>query len=117
MTKGLKFQVCPSEKMQGLVGECYNKGKIVFDDNLKKTNSELYNLTEYQIHKTNDLKFIIVCPVFSEEKEIISIVAFDCKHEIKLEKSNDNFINAILNYTQQLYEYVPELMKCEGGIL
>lgn len=115
VTNNLKFQVAPAEKAQGLVGVCYKERKIIYDDNLENTNDSEYNLTDYQKSKTNDLKFIIVCPVF-KETEIEAIVAFDCKHEIKINQQEDKFIKAILNYTQQLHEYVPELFKCKGGI-
>lgn len=116
VTNNLKFQVSPQDKVQGLVGECYQQRKMIYDDNLQETNDKDYNLTDYQISKTNDLKFIIVCPVFSEARDIVAIVAFDCKHEIKINTKEDKFSNAILNYTQQLYEYVPELFKSKGGI-
>jgi len=117
MTNNLSFQVYPENSIQGLVGECYQQRKIIYDDNLQETNNTQYNLTDYQKSKTSDLKFIIVCPVFGNEKDIEAIVAFDCKHSIKIEKTNDKFINAILNYTQQLHEYVPELFKSKGGII
>ena len=117
MTNNLKFCVEPESKKQGLVGECYHKRKIIYDDNLQETNDKEYNLTDYQRNKTNDLKFIIVCPIFSQNRDIAAIVAFDSKHEIKVNGNNDKFINAILNYTQQMYEYVPELFKGEGGLI
>lgn len=116
VTNNLKFQVEPPSKVQGLVGECYQQRKIVYDDNLETTNSTGYNLTDYQKSKTNHLKFILVCPVF-KETEIEAVVAFDCKHEIKIQEQEDKFIKAVLNYTQQLHEYVPELFKCKGGII
>ena len=116
ITNNLSFQVSPEEGAQGLVGECYQQRKIVYDENLQETNDTGYNLTDYQKSRTNDLKFIIVCPVFGNEKDIDAIVAFDCKHDIKIHDHEDKFINAILNYTQQLHEYVPELFKKEGGI-
>lgn len=115
VTNNLKFQVEPEEYSQGLVGACYQQRKIVYDDNLQETNDSQYNLTDYQKSKTSDLKFILVCPVF-EENDIEAIVAFDCKHEIKIAPEEDKFIKAILNYTQQLHEYVPELFKSKGGI-
>lgn len=117
MTNNLSFQVSPKDSAQGLVGDCYQKRKIIYDDNLQETNDTSYNLNDYQKSKTHDLKFIIVCPLFENGKDIKAIVAFDCKHKIKIEKKNDKFIDAILNYTQQLYEYIPELFKSKGGII
>ena len=115
ITNNLKFQVEPKNKVQGLVGECYQQRKIIYDDNLVETNSTYYNLTECQMQKTNDLKFILVCPVFGHENDVDAIVAFDCKHELKIDDQNDKFINAVLNYTQQLHEHVPDLFKSKGG--
>lgn len=118
MTNNLKFQVLPSDEKQGLVGECYNSRKMIYDDNLMESNEKIYNLSEYQINKTNNLRFIIVCPTFNEEGEIDAIVAFDSVNEIKITKDNEKqFTNLILNYTQQLHEKVPELFKPKGGII
>lgn len=115
VTNNLKFQVEPADSIQGLVGECYQRRTIVYDDNLEVTNDQEYNLADYQKSKTNDLKFILVCPVFQEEV-VEAIVAFDCKHDIKINGQEDKFTKAVLNYTQQLHEYVPELFKSKGGI-
>lgn len=117
ITDNLKFLVEPFEKREGLVGECYYQRKMVYDDNLENTNEVEYNLSEYQVNKTRNLKFIIACPTFSKDKEIDAIVAFDSTNTIKLENGNDKFTDAILNYTQQLHEYVPELFKPKGGFL
>lgn len=116
LTENLKFKVTPADCAQGLVGECYQQRKMVYDDNLQETNETEYNLTDYQKSKTKDLKFIIVCPIFSEKMDIDAIVAFDCKHDIKINEHEDKFTNAVLNYTQQLHEYVPGLFKGKGGI-
>jgi len=116
LTNNLKFQVSPSDNVQGLVGKCYQNRKIIYDDNLKETNSKEYNLTDFQKSKTSDLKFIIVCPIFNKDRDIDAIVAFDCKHEIKINHQEDKFVDAILSYTQQLYEYVPEIFKKKGGM-
>lgn len=118
MTNNLKFRVSPADDKQGLVGECYNSRKMIYDDNLKESNDKSYNLSEYQINKTNNLRFIIVCPTFNEDGEIDAIVAFDSINEIKVTKENEKQItNLILNYTQQLHEKVPELFKPKGGIV
>lgn len=116
VTNNLKFKVLPSCDQEGLVGECYNHKKMVYDDNLEVTNDLDYNLNEYQKSKTKGLKFIIVCPTFSKDKEIDAIVAFDSKNHIKV-VNEDKFTTAILNYTQQLHEYVPELFKPKGGLM
>lgn len=117
-TNNLKFKVLPKTEKQGLVGECFSAGKMVYDDNLVVSNNTEYNLTNYQKNKTNDLRFIIVCPTFNQSGDIDAIVAYDSKNEIKVTKENqDTLSNLILNYTQQLHEKVPELFKAKGGII
>lgn len=117
-TNDLRFTVYPPDKIEGLVGECYTQRNMVYDDNLEKSNSTDYHLSEYQINKTRDLKFIIACPTFADDKTIDAVVSFDSKNNIKLTSSNqEKLINMILNYTQQLHENVPELFKAKGGIL
>lgn len=116
ITKDLKFIVSPNK--QGLVGECYERRGVVYDDDLENSNETSYNLTGYQIAKTNNLKFILACPIFSEAGDIISIVSFDSCDEIKLcEDNKDKLRNMVLNYTQTLYECIPGLFRIKGGIL
>lgn len=116
ITDNLKFEVSPNR--QGLVGECYEQKAILYDDDLENSNEINYNLTHYQIAKTNQLKFILVCPIFSENEEIISIVSFDSYDKIKIkEESKEILRQLVLNYTQSLYECIPDLFKAKGGIL
>ena len=116
ITDNLKFEVYPNK--QGLVGDCFEQKAIVFDDDLENSNETNYNLTHYQIAKTNQLKFILVCPIFSENEEIISIISFDSYDTIKIkDEAKDKIRKLILNYTQSLYECIPEVFKAIGGIL
>lgn len=118
VTNNLKFRVLPEKEKQGLVGECFSCRKMVYDDNLVESNEVSYNLSEYQINKTSDLRFIIVCPTFNDDASIDAIVAFDSKNIIKVTKENESVLtNLILNYTQQLHEKIPELFKPKGGFL
>lgn len=112
ITNELKFKVSPACHKEGLVGECYVNRRMVYDDNLSESNSTEYHLSNYQINKTSDLKFIIVCPTFSSDGSIDAIVAYDSKNDIKITSENeDAFGDLILSYTQQLHEKVPELFK------
>lgn len=116
ITDSLAFQVLPDK--QGLVGDCYNQKAVLYDDDLENSNEVNYNLTKYQIAKTNKLKFILVCPIFSEKEEIISIISLDSYDTIKIkDEAKDILRNLVLNYTQSLYECIPELFKPKGGIL
>lgn len=119
LTNNLSFEVEPNH--QGLVGECYQKHQMILDDNLEESNETNYNLNGYQINKTNNLKFILVCPLFDMNKndEIKAIVAFDSTFPIKVDTKDKERIlrRSVLNYTQQLQEYAPELFERESGIL
>lgn len=116
ITENLKFSVFP--KKQGLVGECYRQQAVLYDDDLVNSNETDYGLTMHQIAKTNKIKFILVCPVFSDEEKMIAIVSFDSYDEIKImDEKKDILRNLVLNYTQSLYECVPDLFKAKGGIV
>ena len=116
ITNNLKFEVSPNK--QGLVGECYEQEAILYDDDLENSNETNYNLTHYQKAKTNKFKFILVCPIFSESEEIISIVSFDTCDKIKINRdSKDILRQLVLNYTQSLFECMPDLFKAKGGII
>lgn len=119
LTNNLSFEVEPTS--QGLVGECYNKQQMLYDDALETSNETNYNLNGYQINKTNNLKFILVCPLFDMNKNdrITAVVAFDSTDSIKVDcKEKKELLRlSVLNYTQQLQEYAPELFRKAGGIL
>lgn len=110
LTSDLKFEVYPNQ--QGLVGRCYQSRGILYDDDLEQSNETEYNLNTYQINKTSDLKFILVCPILGFDGSIKAIVAFDSKTKMEVTDENKkNLTNAVLNYTQELYELVPEFFK------
>lgn len=116
MTDNLKFEVYPDK--QGLVGDCYEKRAVLYDDDLEHRNETNYNLSNQQIAKTNTLKFSLVCPVFSSNEEVVAIIAFDSYDDIKINpEAEPTFRKYVLNYTQSLYECIPELFKPKGGIL
>lgn len=116
ITENLKFEVYPNR--QGLVGECYEKRAIIYDDDLEHNNEVSYNLSNQQIAKTNRLKFSLACPLFSESGEIVAIIALDSCDEIKIKRESQDLLRKhVLNYTQSLYECIPELFKAKGGML
>lgn len=116
ITENLKFSVFP--KKQGLVGDCYQQRAVLYDDDLVNSNETEYRLTMRQIAKTNTLKFILTCPIFSDEEKIVAIVSLDSYDEIKIkDEKKDILRNLVLNYTQSLYECIPDLFKAKGGIL
>jgi hypothetical protein len=114
ITDNLKFKVYPDNEREGLVGECYHLRKMVYDENLEKNNDSGYNLSEYQKNKTRQLKFVIACPTFCD-KGIDAIVTFDSRNHIKI-VDEDKFTSAVLIYSQQLHECVPQLFKPKGGL-
>lgn len=109
-TEDLRFQVYPNQ--EGLVGKCFQERTILYDDDLENNNDTKYNLNEYQINKTSDLKFILVCPIMTLDNNIQAVVAFDSKTQIKITETNKKALtNIILNYTQELHDLVPEFFK------
>lgn len=116
LTNGLKFEVEPNTV--GLVGECYKTRGMLYDDDLEHSNNTDYDLKMYQIDKTSNLKFSLVCPIYNERDEIISILALDSTSTLKVsnDKKND-IINSVTNFKQMLVNYIPELFKSQGGIL
>ena len=120
ITDNLQFTVLPKDDAEGLVGDCYNYRKMIYDDNLEETNEKRYGLSEYQKNKTRTLKFSMVCPLFNELKDVIAIVAFDSEEKITMPDKNTeeyhNFIHLVLTYSQTLYEIVPDLFQPRRGI-
>ena len=110
ITDKLGFEVSPNP--EGLVGQSYKKRSIIFDDDLENSNSTVYNLNDYQIGKTNDLKFCLTVPIMNPNNEIEAIVSIDSKTKIKVSKDNEKVLsNVVLNYTQELHELFPEFFK------
>lgn len=110
-TNGLKFKVLPESEKQGLVGNCYNMRSMLYDDCLAQNNSTSYQLDNYQIGKTRDLEFIIVCPLYNSNDDVVAIVAIDGKQKIDINAHKSQITNNVLTFSQTLYENVPELFK------
>lgn len=117
-TNELRFIVEPKDQAQGLVGKTYTSRKIVYDNNLYNNNDTTYNLNEYQISKTNDLKFSLTCPIMDSHNNIVSIVAFDTTNSVNINQRNENTISrAVNNFSRLLYDSIPDYFKPEGGLL
>ena len=98
--------------MQGLVGLCYNKGIIVYDDDLEHTNESDYNLTDYQKSKTRNLKFCLCIPILSKSDKVIAIMSLDSNHNIKISgKNKDEISTMCYNFGMTFQEELPELFK------
>lgn len=108
-TKDLEFEVSPQKN--GLVGVCYNKKAVVYDDNLEKTNNTNYNLTKRQVNRTSDLKWIICCPIIDNNDNVVAIVAFDGKTPIKINASATELASHISAFSNMLYDSIPQLFK------
>lgn len=110
-TSNLEFEVSPDP--QGLVGLCYNIRSVVYDDDLEKNNGDdIYNLTEYQLSRTTNLKWSICCPVFDTSNTVIAILALDGKNQITIDDNNKSEIrNQIVVFSRLLYDAVPQLFR------
>ena len=117
MTEGLVFEVSPNP--QGVVGICYSRKSIIFDDKLAITNStDTYKLNSFQIDKTSDLRLIICVPILSKNEDVIAIIAFDSRHEITVAEENKNKLStSLLLFTRYLYDSIPELFRPKGAVL
>lgn len=110
ITQNLQFEVSPNQ--EGLVGICYNRKAMVFDDNLEKTNSIDYNMAQSQIDQTSNLKWSICCPILKEDNTIAAIMAFDGKSKINIDLTKTPSINLeLLAFSRMLYETVPQLFR------
>ena len=110
VTKNLKFEVFP--KVQGLVGECYKKDSIVYDDELKSTNSINYELNSFQIIKTSSLQWSICCPIHDTESNIVAIIALDGDKKIKIKPEKEQELSEqLFVFSTMLYENVPQLFR------
>ena len=110
-TDNLSFIVYPENRVQGLVGECYNRKMIVYDDDLCDQDQG-YRLTKYQIEKTFDIKFWLCVPLFNKKGEVVSIITFDSTMEIKINKEDkQDWRMAVTNYCQYFNECFLDLFK------
>ena len=115
-TNNLQFEVSPTPC--GLVGKCYQTKNVVYDDKLEHTNKTDYSLLEHQISKTQNLKFSLACPIFDANGNITAILAIDSQQHITInEQREEILLKAITNFSQLLYEHVPELFRKKGGLL
>ena len=107
----MEFEVSPDP--QGLVGLCYNIRSVVYDDDLERNNGDdIYNLTEYQLSRTTNLKWSICCPVFDTSNTVIAILALDGKNQITIDDNNKSEIrNQIVVFSRLLYDAVPQLFR------
>lgn len=110
ITQKLQFEVFP--KQEGLVGICYHKKQMVYDDNLKETNSVSYALRTSQIDQTSSLRWSICCPIVQEDDTIPAIIALDGKSDITLSKEAMNaFRTDLTAFSRMLYDAVPQLFR------
>lgn len=110
ITEHLSFRVSPES--QGLVGQCYQKKAIVYDECLLNNNSTEYNLDETQINRTSDLKWSICVPILDENNQVVSIIAFDsCISKLRIEAHKDEIRQIVNTVAILLYDCVPILFK------
>lgn len=110
ITEHLRFRVEPDE--QGLVGKSYQSKSIVYDDNLKETNSVNYSLQETQVNRTSNLLWSICVPILDEKNGVIAVIAFDSGSSNLDITNNKNEVRDLTNTLSiMLKDSVPELFK------
>ncbi len=110
ITEHLRFRVYPDK--QGLVGEAYESGSIVYDEILPKTNETEYGLENSQVNRTVNLLWSICVPIFNEKNEVIAVIAFDSDQSYLNISSNKESIRKLTNtLSLMLRDSVPGLFK------
>ena len=110
ITTNLEFEVYP--KCEGLVGLCYEKKVMYYDDNLTENNSTSYNLGDNQIARTSNLEWSICCPVFESANDVIAIIALDGTEKLTIDKSREvELSKQIVVFSRMLYDAVPQLFR------
>lgn len=109
-TNNLEFEVFPHQ--EGLVGDCYFRKAMVYDDDLETTNSINYNLGQNQITRTSNLKWSICCPVFEDSNTVVAILALDGKTKITIDQRNESALREqLIAFSRLLFDSVPQLFK------
>ncbi len=110
ITEHLRFRVEPD--IQGLVGQAYKSGSIVYDDALELTNDTEYSLDKAQISRTSKLLWSLCVPILNENNDVIAVIAFDSDSSSLDIKSNKNEIRDLTNTLAiMIRDSVPELFK------
>ena len=110
ITNDLEFEVYP--KCQGLVGICYNRKVMYYDDKLTKNNSTEYNLGDNQITRTSNLEWSICCPVFDSLNNVIAIISLDGTEKLTIDKNKEaDLSKQIIVFSRMLYDAVPQLFR------
>jgi|GEM_PF-3673443 len=109
----LYFEVYP--RKQGLVGICYNEGRVVHREDVSNLYDE-HKLNDFQKARTKGTKFVLCVPIFHPTKEkIVSIVSFDCTNKINIPKDKESYVHQAFEYfCYELYENIPELFSGKG---
>lgn len=115
ITEHLRFRVDPDP--QGLVGEAYKSGSIVYDDTLEITNIN-YSLGQNQLNRTSNLRWSICVPISNEKNEIVAIMAFDSdSSNLDIKKNKNEIKNMTNTIAIMLRDSVPELFDRKWRIL
>lgn len=111
-TQDLSLSVSPI--VQGVVGLCYTKKTILWDDNLIVTNETDYNLTESQISKTKGVRWVIGCPILNDKNKVIAVLSLDGRTPVKVPKipeDRNTMKEYVTSFSRMLYTSVPQLFR------
>ncbi len=116
ITEHLRFRVEPNK--QGLVGEAYETGAIVYDDKLSLTNSTDYALAQSQLSRTSNLRWSICVPICNNNNEVIAVMAFDSDSSDLNIGGNKNEIKSLTNTLAiMMRDSVPDLFKLKWRLM
>ena len=115
ITEHLRFRVKPDK--QGLVGDAYETGSIVYDDMLEVTNDKKYSLEQTQLSRTGNLLWSLCVPVSNDKNEVIAVMAFDSDcSDLSIEENKDEIRTLTNTLTIMMKDSVPELFKKKWSI-
>ena len=110
ITEHLRFRV--ELDIQGLVGDAYERGSIVYDDDLPLTNETEYSLDKAQLSRTSKLLWSLCVPILDENNKVFAVMAFDSDSSPLDIASNKDEIRALTNTLAiMMRDSVPELFK------
>ncbi len=111
-TEHLRFRVMPDP--QGLVGIAYKTKSIVYDDNLRETNSKNYYLNQSQINRTSNLNWSICIPILDDKNDVIAVMAIDSDTtEFKMKRDEVQIQTLTNTFAVMMRDSAPELFKKE----
>jgi hypothetical protein len=107
--EGLYFHT--GDNAQGLVGKCYTDKDMLYEDDLRRTDTA-YHLTGYQKDHTRNTRFCLCFPLFNEQDKVVAVISFDSQEPITIRKTEKNiWCDNVTDFCLTLEQTVPHIFK------